>query len=61
LYSLGEWYANNEEAEEELSLQFPVNIILLDDEGISVTINNEKEMNALEEDCWGNDDEGDRP
>ena len=60
-YSLREWYANNDEADEEPSLQFPVNIILLDDEGTSVTINNDEEMNALEEDCWGNDDEGDRP
>ena len=60
--SLGEWYARNGEAEEEPLLQYPVNIVLFDDEGeeTTVTINNEEEMNALEEECWGNDGEGDR-
>ncbi len=61
--SLREWYVNNSETEEEPLLQYPVNIILFDDEGeeTTVTINNEEEMNALEEECWGNDGEGDRP
>ena len=61
--SLREWYMNNSESEEEPLLQYPVNIVLFDDEGeeTTVTINNEEEMNALEEECWGNDGEGDRP
>ena len=60
-YNLREWYVNNSEAEEEPLLQYPVNVILLDEEGTSVTLNNDEEMTALEEECWGNDDEGDRP
>ena len=61
--SLREWYMNNSESEEEPLLQYPVNIVLFNDEGeeTTVTINNEEEMNALEEECWGNDGEGDRP
>ena len=57
-YNLREWYVNNSEAEEEPLLQYPVNVILLDEEGTSVTLNNDEEMNALEEECWGNDNEG---
>ena len=60
-YNLREWYVNNSEAEEEPLLQYPVNVILLDEEGTSVTLNNDEEMTALEEECWGNEDEGDRP
>ena len=60
-YNLREWYVNNSEAEEEPLLQYPVNVILLDEEGTSITLNNDEEMTALEEECWGNDDEGDRP
>ena len=61
--SLREWYMNNSESEEEPLLQYPVNIVLFNDEGeeTTVTINNEEEMNALKEECWGNDGEGDRP
>ena len=61
--SLREWYMNNSESVEEPLLHYPVNIVLFDDEGeeTTVTINNEEEMNALEEECWGNDGEGDRP
>ena len=61
--NLREWYMNNCESEEEPLLQYPVNIVLFNDEGeeTTVTINNEEEMNALEEECWGNDGEGDRP
>ncbi len=61
--SLREWYMNNSESVEEPLLHYPVNIVLFDDEGeeTTVTINNEEEMNALEEECWDNDDEGDRP
>ena len=61
--SLREWYANNNESEEEPSLQYPVNIVLFDeeDEESTVTINNEEEMNDLEEECWGDNGEGNRP
>ena len=40
-YNLREWYVNNSEAEEEPILQYPVNVILLDEEGTSVTLNND--------------------
>ena len=40
---------------------FPINIILFDEQGTNITIDNEEEMAAVEEECWGNDDEGDRP
>ena len=62
--SLREWYLNNSENEEEYLLQYPVNIILFDDEdeGTTVTINNEEEMNTVDEECRGNEGEGgDRP
>jgi hypothetical protein len=61
--SLREWYVSNGEAEEEPLLQYPVNIVLFDDEGeeTTVTINNEEEMNAVDEECWGDDGEGNRP
>jgi len=61
--SLREWYVSNGEAEEEPLLQYPVNIILFDDEGeeTTLTINNEEEMNAVDEECWGDDGEGNRP
>ena len=58
---LREWYINNDEFDEEPSLQFPINIILFDEQGTNITIDNEEEMAAVEEECWGNDDEGDRP
>ena len=60
-FDLREWYINNDEFDEEPSLQFPVNIILFDEQGTNITIDNEEEMAAVEEECWGNDDEGDRP
>ena len=62
-FSLREWYANNDESEEEPLLQYPVNIVLFDDENgqSTITINNEEEMNQVEEECWGNDGEGNRP
>ena len=61
--SLREWYVSNGDAEEEPLLQYPVNIVLYDDEGeeTTVTINNEEEMNAVDEECWGDDGEGNRP
>jgi hypothetical protein len=62
-FSLREWYANNDESEEEPLLQYPVNIILFDDENAqsTITINNEEEMNQVEEECWENNGEGNRP
>ena len=48
---------NNNETEEEPALQYPVNISYED--GTTVTINSDEEMEAAEADCW--DDDGNRP
>ena len=44
-----EWYESNPDTEEELSLEYPVEVKLED--GEVLTINNEEEMEALKEDC----------
>ncbi len=54
---LREWYMNNNETEEEPALQYPVNISYED--GTTMTINSDEEMEAAEADCW--DDDGNRP
>ena len=52
------WYEANPGSEEEPALQYPVDIIYETEEGtVTVTINNEEEMEAAEEEC----DNGDRP
>ena len=52
------WYEANPESEEEPALQYPVDIIYETDEGtMTVTINNDEEMDAAEEEC----ENGDRP
>ena len=48
---------NNNETEEEPALQYPV--IISYDDGTTVTINSDEEMEAAEADCW--DDDGNRP
>jgi len=52
------WYEANPGSEEEPALQYPVDIIYETEEGtVTVTINNEEEMDAAEEEC----ENGDRP
>ena len=55
---LREWYMNNNETEEEPALQYPVDISYED--GTTITINGDEEMEAAEADCWDDDDD-DRP
>ena len=51
------WYEENGDVEEEPSYQFPVDIIYETENGnTTVTINNQEEMEAAEEECW--EDEG---
>ena len=57
--TLREWYEENQ-SEEEPALQYPVDIVYETDEGdVTVTINNEEEMNAFREEC--EDNENGRP
>jgi hypothetical protein len=58
---LKEWYEANEGYEEERpELQYPIDIVYETDEGdVTVTINNEEEMDAIKEECEG--DENGRP
>jgi len=56
--NLREWYMNNNETEEEPALQYPVDISYED--GTTVTINSDEEMEDAEADCW-DDDDGNRP
>ena len=52
------WYEANPGSDEEPALQYPVEIIYETDEGtVTVTINNDEEMDAAEEECG----DGDRP
>ena len=51
------WYEENGDVEEEPSYQFPVDILYETENGnTTVTINNQEEMEAAEEECW--EDEG---
>ena len=51
------WYEENGDVEEEPSYQFPVDILYETENGNTiVTINNQEEMEAAEEECW--EDEG---
>ena len=43
------WYEANPDAEEEPTLQYPVDILYAD--GTTQTINNDEEMRAAEEEC----------
>ena len=52
---LREWYMNNNETEEEPALQYPVDISYED--GTTITINGDEEMEAAEADCWDDDDD----
>ena len=58
---LKDWYDENEGYEEvRPELEYPVDIVYETDEGdVTVTINNEEEMNAAKEECQ--DDENVRP
>ena len=52
------WYEANPGSEEEPALQYPVDIVYETDDGtVTVTINNDAEMDAAEEEC----EDGDRP
>ena len=52
------WYEANPGSEEEPVLQYPVDIVYETDEGtVTVTINNDEEMDTAEEEC----EDGDRP
>ncbi len=52
------WYEANPESEEEPALQYPVDIVYETEEGtVTVTINNDDEMDGAEEEC----EDGDRP
>ena len=56
--NLRNWYEANPDSEEEPALQYPVDIVYDTDEGtVTVTINNDEEMDAAEEECG----DGDRP
>ena len=51
------WYEENGEVEEEPSYQFPVDILYETESGnTTVTMNNQQELEAAEEECW--EDEG---
>ena len=58
---LKDWYDENEGYEEvRPELEYPVDIVYETDEGdVTVTINNEEEMDAVREEC--EDDENGRP
>ena len=56
--NLRDWYMNNNETEEEPALQYPVDISYED--GTTLTINSDEEMEAAEEDC-SDDEDGNRP
>ena len=50
------WYVENHEVEDEPGYQFPVDIVYETEDGnITVTINSQEEMDAAEQDCWGDD------
>jgi len=51
-YDLRNWYEENGDAEEEALLQYPVDILIRTEDGeTTVTINNQGEMEAAEEEC----------
>ena len=51
-YDLRNWYEENGDAEEEALLQYPVDILIRTEDGeTTVTINNQEEMEAAEEEC----------
>ena len=51
-YDLRNWYEENGDAEEEALLQYPVDILIRTEDGeTTVTINNQEEMAAAEEEC----------
>ena len=52
--NLWDWYMNNNETEEEPALQYPVDISYED--GTTLTINSDEEMEAAEEDCRDDED-----
>jgi hypothetical protein len=56
--NLRDWYMNNNETEEEPALQYPVDISYED--GTTLTINSDEEMETAEEDC-SDDEDGNRP
>ena len=64
---LKDWYEENEDSEDKPELQYPVDIVVETEEGIStVTINGEEEMAAAKREChteweedWDEDDERD--
>ena len=46
------WYESNTGFEEEPSFQFPIEIIVRDEQGVTTfTINNDEELEAAEENC----------
>jgi hypothetical protein len=50
------WYVENHEVEDEPGYQFPVDIVYETEDGnTTVTINSQEEMDAAEQDCWGDD------
>ena len=51
-YDLRNWYEENGDAEAEALLQYPVDILIRTEDGeTTVTINNQEEMAAAEEEC----------
>ena len=48
------WYVEND-SEEEPAFQFPLDIFLEEEQQV-VTVNNQEEMEAIEQECWGDDD-----
>ena len=51
-YDLRNWYEENDDAEGEALLQYPVDILIRTEDGeTTVTINNQEEMEAAEEEC----------
>ena len=50
------WYVENGDVEDEPGYQFPIDIAYETEEGIDiVTISNQEELEAAEQDCWGED------
>ena len=60
--ALRSWYEENPGSEEEPALQYPVDIIYETNEGtVTVTINNDEEMETAEEECEDENEDGGRP
>ena len=60
---LKEWYDSNPDSDQRPELQYPVDIVTwVNEESVTITINNEEEMIAAKEECremWGQESDGD--